>query len=58
MKNYFEDLYNMDTQGQVTVHMDDFGGVQRGDYFGGKLVKRTELERRVRGSFEKGCIYG
>ena len=32
-KNYFEDLYNIDTQDQITVHMYDFDGIQTGNYF-------------------------
>ena len=30
-RTLFEDLYNMDTQEQVEVHMSDFGGVRGGN---------------------------
>ena len=43
-KEYFEDLYNIDTHGQVGVHMCDFDGVQRGNYFRGEPIMRTEVE--------------
>ena len=32
-KEYFEDLYNIDTQDQGTIHMCGFDGVQLGNYF-------------------------
>ena len=35
LKGYFEDLYNIDTQEQVVVHMCGFDGIRRGNYFGG-----------------------
>ena len=44
-KNYFEDLYNLDTQKQV--RMGGFDSVRRGNYFGGKLIRRTEVDVRV-----------
>ena len=31
---YYEDLYNIDTQEQVAVHMCGFDGVRRGNYYG------------------------
>ena len=40
-KDYFEDLYNIDTQEQVSVHMCGFDGVWRGNYFGGEPIRRT-----------------
>ena len=46
-KDYFEDLYNMDTEEQVSIQMGGFGGVQRGNCFGKKTVIRTEVEVRV-----------
>ena len=46
-KNYFEDLYNMDTQEQVVVPMCGSGIVQRDNYFEGETVRRTEVEMRV-----------
>ena len=46
-KDYFKDLYNKDTQEQVAVHMFGLNNVQRGNYFGGELIKRTECKVRV-----------
>ena len=37
-KENFEDLYNVDTQEQVAVHMFGFDGIWRGNYFGGELI--------------------
>ena len=37
-KEYFEDLYNIDTQTQVTVHMCIFDRIRRGNYFGGEPI--------------------
>ena len=47
-KEYFEDMYNIDTQDQVTVHMCGFDGIQRGNYFRGEPTGRDEAEVRVR----------
>ena len=47
-KEYFEDLYNMDIGEQVAIHMCVFDQVQRGKYFGGEQIMRTEVEARVR----------
>ena len=33
-KDYFEGLYNLDTEKEEVVHMCIFDGVQRGNYFG------------------------
>ena len=52
-KEYFEDLYNIDTNRQIIVHMCGFDGVQRGNYFGGELIKKTEVEVKV-GKFKNG----
>ena len=38
----------MDTQNQVTVHVCGFGNVERSNYFGGKPIRRTELEVTLR----------
>ena len=46
-KEYFEDLYNIDTQGQVVVHMCGFDGIRRVNYFGGEPIERAEVEVRV-----------
>ena len=37
--------------------MYDFDGVQRGNYFGGELIRRTELEVRV-GKLKNGNTAG
>ena len=47
-KDYFEDLYDIDTQEQVAVHVCGFDGVQRGNYFGGEPIMRNKEEERVR----------
>ena len=46
-KEYYEDLYSIDTQEQVVVHMCGFDGVWRGNYFGGEPIVRMEVEVRV-----------
>ena len=46
-KDYFEDLCNIDTQGEVAVHMCYFDGIQRSNYFGGEPIGRAEVEMRV-----------
>ena len=56
-KEYFEDLYNIDTQEQVAVHMFGFGGIRRGNYFGGKPIGRAEVEMRV-GKLKNGKAAG
>ena len=33
-KEYFEDLYNLDTQEDVAVHMCGFDWIRRGNYLG------------------------
>ena len=48
-KEYFEDLYNIDT-----VHMYDFDGVRRGNYFEGEPMKITEVEVRGGGKLRNG----
>ena len=42
-KEYYEDLYNIDTQEQVAIPLCGFDGVQRGNYFGGELIRRMEV---------------
>ena len=39
-KEYFEDLYNVNTQEQVVVHKCAFNGIRRGNYFRGELRLR------------------
>ena len=46
-REYFEDLYNMDTQKQVSVHMCGFNVVQRSIFFGEELIGSNEGELRV-----------
>ena len=45
--DYLEDLYNIDNQEQVAIHMYGFDGVQRGNYFRGERIRRTEVQVRV-----------
>ena len=35
---YFLDLYHIDTQEEVAVHMYDFDGIPRGNYFRGEQI--------------------
>ena len=56
-KEYFEDLYNIDTQEQVVLHMCDFDRIQRGNYFGGEPIGRVEVELRV-GKLKNGKTAG
>ena len=51
-KEYFEDLYNIDTQEQDAVYMCSFDGSQRGNYFG-----KAEVEVRV-GKLKNGKAAG
>ena len=46
-KEYFKDLYNIDTQEQGAVHMCVFDGIRTGNYFGDKPTGRAEFEARV-----------
>ena len=48
MEALFGDLYNIESQEQVAIHMCGFDGVQRSHYFGEDPIKRTELDARVR----------
>ena len=43
-KEYFEDLYNIDTQEEVPVHKCGFDGIRRGNYLGGEPIRRAEVE--------------
>ena len=45
---YFKDLYNVDTQEQVGVHMCGYDGVRRGNYFEGEPIRKTEVEEKVK----------
>ena len=46
-KEYFEDLYSIDTQEQAAIYMCSFGRIWRGNYFGGEPIGRAEAEVRV-----------
>ena len=46
-KEYFEDLYNTNTQEQIAVYMCGFDGIQRGNYFRGDPIGKAEVEVRV-----------
>ena len=46
LKEYYQDLYNIDTKEQVAVQIFGFDWVRRGNYFGGDPVRRTEFEVR------------
>ena len=56
-KEYYVDLYNIDTQEQVVVHMCGFDGVRRGNYFGGEQIRRTEVDVRE-GKLKNGKAAG
>ena len=43
-KEYFEGLYNIDTQEEIAVHMCHFDGIWRGNYFRGEQIGRGEVE--------------
>ena len=47
-KKYFKDLYKIDTREQVAVNMCGFGGVQRGNNFGGLPIRRTEVKLKLK----------
>ena len=47
-KDYFEEIYDANTKERVTVHMYGSDGIQRGNYFEGKPIRRNELDVRVR----------
>ena len=46
-KEYYEDLYNIDTQKQVAIHMCGFDKVWSGKYFGGVPIRKMEIEVRL-----------
>ena len=56
-KEYFENLYNIDTQEQVAAHICGFVGVQRGNYFGGEKIRKNEVKVRM-GKLKKGKAAG
>ena len=46
-KEYFKDVYNIDTQEWVAARKWGFNGIRRGNYFVGEPVGRAEVEMRV-----------
>ena len=46
-EDYFENLYNTNTQEQITVHICGFSSVRRSNHFGREPVRRTEVDVRV-----------
>ena len=42
-----KDMYNIDTQEQVAVHMCGFDRIQRGNYYGGEPIGRVKIKVRV-----------
>ena len=44
---YLEDLYNIDTQEKVAVHICGFDEIRKGNYFGGEPIGRAEIEVRL-----------
>ena len=47
-KKYLKDLYNVDTQEQVVVHMCGYDGFRRGNCFGGEPIRKIGVEERVK----------
>ena len=43
-KEFCEDLYNIDTQGEVAVHICGFDGIERGNNFRRELIGKPEVE--------------
>ena len=56
-KEYFEDLYNINTQEEVAVHVRGFDGIQRGNYFRVEPIGRDKVELRV-GKLKNGKAAG
>ena len=56
-KEYFEDLFNIDTREQVAVQMCSFDGIRRGNYLGVETIRRAEVEVRV-GKLKNGKAAG
>ena len=56
-KEYFADIYNIDTQEQVAIHISGFDGIRRGNYFGREAIGRAEVEMRV-GKLKNGEAAG
>ena len=56
-KEYFEDLYNTDTQEEVVVHMCGCDGLWKSNYFGGEPIGRAEVQVRF-GKLKNGKAAG
>ena len=56
-REYFEDLYNIDTQEEVAVHMCGFDWIRRRNYLGGETIGRAEVEVRM-GMLKNGKAAG
>ena len=56
-KEYFEDLYNIDAQKQVSVHVRGFDGIRRENYLERESIMRTEVEVRM-GKLKNGKAAG
>ena len=41
-------MHNIDTKGQVGVHICSFGGIRKSNYFGNEPVGRTAAEVRAK----------
>ena len=54
---YFEDLYNINTQKQVAIHMCGFDGVWRGNYFRAEAIGKADAEVKV-GKLKNGKATG
>ena len=50
-REYYEDLYNIDTQEQVAVYICGFDGVRRGNYFVEERPPKLRYERAGWASF-------
>ena len=46
-KEYFVNLYNIKIREHISVHMCDFDGVLRGNYFRGEPIKRIGVKVRM-----------
>ena len=47
-KKYLKDLYNVETQEEVGVHMCSYDRVRRGNYYGGEPIRKIEVEERIK----------
>ena len=56
-RDKFEDLYNIGTHEQVAVYICGLDWIRRGNYFGGELTGRAEVEVKV-GNLNNGKTAG